>query len=315
MYKGMSLLISSWTQSSLLDKDMSSLQHAVTYGNAPDDSSGMVLTPGGFRQKGLVHHIPAGNTIDGSTGHVIEHDSAGKVVNDHGPVEERTGGLPLMPGNVVVPKDQRAPLGSGWITYADWTNNTGNPLSLYVATWYVPPAPTTNDGQTVFLFNGIQNSTMIYQPVLQWGPSAAGGGAYWAVASWYADGQGGIALHSGLTPVSPGQKLIGVMALTGQSGTLFSYQCQFIGIPNSILPITNVQQLTWLVITLEAYGITQKSDYPNVTDTTFTNIIVQTGYTPPNVTWTPVDAVTDTGQHTVVLSNAYGDGYVIIFYT
>ena len=45
--------------------------------------------------------------------------------------------------------------------------------------------------RTIFLFNGIQNSTSIYQPVLQWGPSAAGGGNFWTVASWYVDGAGG----------------------------------------------------------------------------------------------------------------------------
>lgn len=53
------------------------------------------------------------------------------------------------------------------------------------------------------MFSGIQNSTMIYQPVLQWGESAAGGGNYWGVASWYVDGQGGLALHSNLVRVNP----------------------------------------------------------------------------------------------------------------
>jgi hypothetical protein len=280
----------------------------------PEDSKDLVLTPGGFRHKTLVHSIDLGHRLDGGSGRVVERDAEGKTVADHGVIEERSGNKPLMPNNVVIPKDQIAPFGSGWITYADWTNNTGNPVSLFVATWYVPPAPTTTSGQTIFLFNGIQNSTMIYQPVLQWGPSAAGGGNYWSVASWYADGQGGPAYHSPLTAVSPGQKLIGIMALMSQSGSLFSYECQFLGIPNSLLSIYNVPQLTWLAITLEAYGITKKTDYPNTVDTPFTNIVVQTGYTPPNPVWQPVNAVTDIGQHTVVLSNAYGDGYVVIFY-
>ena len=55
---------------------------------------------------------------------------------------------------------------------------------------------------------------MIYPPVLQWGPSAAGGGNYWAVASWYADGQGGQAFYSQLVQVSnPGDILVGIMTL------------------------------------------------------------------------------------------------------
>ena len=97
--------------------------------------------------------------------------------------------------------------GTGWITYASWSNSTGTPVSSFSTQWYVPPAPIAEDGQIIFLFNGIQNSTMIYQPVLQWGVSAAGGGNYWAVASWYADGQGGPAFHSDLVRVNPGDLL------------------------------------------------------------------------------------------------------------
>ena len=120
--------------------------------------------------------------------------------------------------------------------------------------------------------------------------------------------------HSQLTQVNPGDKLIGVMALTSQSGTQFSCQCQFIGLPNSILPINNVPELSWLCITLEAYRITKGSDYPAALFTAFTNIAVQTGSIIPNPQWTAVDRVTDIGQSTVVLSNAYGDGQVDINY-
>src|ERR1035438_9024047 len=92
---------------------------------------------------------------------------------------------------------------------------------------------------------------MIYQPVLQWGSSAAGGGNYWAVASWYADGQGGQAFYSSLVRVNPGQVLVGVMNETAQSASGFSYNCQFTGIANTSLPIQNVQQLYWCIETLE----------------------------------------------------------------
>jgi hypothetical protein len=92
---------------------------------------------------------------------------------------------------------------------------------------------------------------MIYQPVLQWGSSAAGGGNYWSIASWYVDGQGGPAFHSSLIQIAPGQVLKGVMSQTGQSGGLFSYYCDFEGIANSGYAITNVKQLTWFIVTLE----------------------------------------------------------------
>src|SRR5208282_5843685 len=171
-------------------------------------------------------------------------------------------GEPLMPRALALPPGPVPAFGSGWITNGSWTNNTGTPVSVFSTQWVVPPTPATQSGQLIFLFNGIQNSTMIYQPVLQWGVSAAGGGNYWAVASWYADGQSGHAFHSSLVQVSPGRVLTGIMTETAQSASGFSYNCQFSGIPNTSLPIQNVQQLTWCVETLECYGLQQCSNYP-----------------------------------------------------
>jgi hypothetical protein len=79
-------------------------------------------------------------------------------------------------------------LGSGWIAYTYWNNGTGKSITSFKTRWVVPPAPVSNDGQLIYLFNGIQNYGYNYgilQPVLQWGASPAGGGSYWAVASWY----------------------------------------------------------------------------------------------------------------------------------
>jgi hypothetical protein len=220
-----------------------------------------------------------------------------------------------MPGNVARHPTLVPALGSGWIAYAYWTNNSGHPVTRFATTWVVPPAPATNHNQTIFLFNGIQNATMIYQPVLQWGPSAAGGGAYWAVASWYVDGQGGPAFHSNLVQVNPGDVLLGVMTQTGQSGAQFSYYCEFVNIANTGLTISNVQELTWNIETLEAYNCQQCSDYPDANFTAFTGIDFQTAAGRPAITWTPVNAVTDCGQSARVLSNANPGGEVDIYYT
>ncbi len=145
---------------------------------------------------------------------------------------------------------------------------------------------------------------------MQWGSSAAGGGNYWAVASWYADGQGGQAFHSQLIQVNPGDTLVGVMTLSGQSGSSFSYNCQFQGIANSGLPIQNVQQLTWSVETLEAYGITRCSDYPDTDIITFRGINIQIGSSTPTLSWLPVNAVTDCGYRAIVASNSNQAGEV-----
>jgi hypothetical protein len=197
----------------------------------------LVLTPGGLRPKSQVHKVEPGMVLNASRGALRLLHPSGRVVTELRPVPRRPSGRPLMPFNVVHPPRRVPDFGSGWITYASWTNNTGSPISLFSTNWVVPPDPATQSGQTIFLFNGIQNSSMIYQPVLQWGPSAAGGGNYWAVASWYADGQGGPAFYSQLVQVNPGDVLTGIMTLTGQSPAGFSYNCEFQGIANTGLPV------------------------------------------------------------------------------
>lgn len=140
---------------------------------------------------------------------------------------------------------------------------------------------------------------------------------YWAVASWYADGQGGQAFSSELTQVNPGDILVGVMTLTGQStspaGSLFNYNCQFQGIANSGLLIQNVPELIMAVETLEAYRITKCSDYPATDGMVFWQINIQTGSVIPMRNWTPTNMVTDCNQHAVVLSNTNAEGEVEIY--
>jgi len=284
-----------------------------TLGSA--EAENLVLTPGGYRHESLVNHIEPGHFLDLGSGSLKKMHTSGREVADFGPLPIRPAGEPLMPRNVARHPGLVPDLGSGWIAYAYWTNNSGHPVSRFATTWVVPPAPATDHGQTIFLFNGIQNSTMIYQPVLQWGPSGAGGGSYWAVASWYVDGQGGVANHSNLVRVNPGDVLVGVMTQTGQSGSQFSYNCDFEGIANTSLAISNVQELTWNIETLEAYGVQQCSDYPNANFTAFVGIDLQTSAGRPALSWTPVNAVTDCGQSARVVSNANPGGEVDIYYT
>jgi len=273
-----------------------------------------VLTPGGYRPASQVHLIESGNMLSGDGGRLRLIHPSGGVLSDFGPLPIRPGTAPLHPANVFIPQEKIIPaFGSGWITYVNW-NNTGNPVTSFSTTWTVPPPPATQSGQTIFLFNGIQNSSMIYQPVLQWGSSAAGGGNYWSIASWYVDGQGGPAFHSSLIQVSPGQILKGVMTQTGQSGGLFSYNCDFEGIANSGYAITNVQQLTWFIVTMECYGITKCADYPNTSDSSFRDINIRSGSTNPSIAWTPVNVVQDCGQHAVVVNNSSVNGEVDLYY-
>ena len=289
----------------------------VVAGTLADPPAGeeFVITPGGYRRASQVHALEAGAIVNMADFRVQALHADGRVLADFGHLEVRSAEHPLQPGNIVHPPSLVPAFGTGWITNTGWTNNTGSPITSFSTTWEVPPAPTTQSNQTIFLFNGIQNSTMIYQPVLQWGASAAGGGPYWSVASWYADGQTGTSFHTNLVRVNPGDRLVGVMTQTGHSASGFSYNCQFQGIANTSLPIQNVQELTWANETLEAYGITKVSDYPDCFRTAMTAINLQTGTGHPTINWTVSNTVVDTGQHTVVVSNNTTNGEVDICYS
>ncbi len=260
-----------------------------------------VFTPGGPRHRSLVHEVEKGHAV-----HLA--DGRPRLLN-----------LSTGKANEVAPAGRPGPvpaLGSGWIAYAYWDNVTGDTITSFRTTWKVPPEPSENDTQLIYLFNGIQNygaNVGILQPVLQWGASGGGGGPYWSVASWYvlADGN---AFHTPHVRVGVGDSLVGVMTLSGRSGAMFSYNCEFENVAGTTLPVQNIAELLWCNETLEAYNIADCGDYPATTYTAFRRIEIKTGNATPDVTWTPVDQVTDCGQHAEVVNDSTTDGEVDIYY-
>ncbi|MCW3465735.1 hypothetical protein [Chitinophaga nivalis] len=274
-----------------------------------------VLTPGGWRPKAKVGLVDTDQYLDAQDGRLRKLDRHSKqVLADYGPIEQTKGTEPDYPRNVNVPARHVLPLGSGWITYTHWTNTSGKPISYFSTSWVVPPAPSVPAGQTIFLFNGLQNSNYILQPVLQWGPSAAGGGNYWAIANWYVDGASGPAQYSNLIRVNPGTNLQGIMALTGSSGSNYSYTSSFTGYPSITLAVNNIQQLNWAAESLEAYSVSSCSNYPATPKTRLTNIEIRTGSTQAPLSWTVANPITDCGQHSTVVTNGTPNGVVDVFY-
>ncbi len=276
----------------------------------------LVLTPGGYRPRSMVHQISSDTVVSIVEGRLVQLDSDGGMLASLGDVPTRDGGDPAFPAGVNTNTNAfaqlaPAPFGSGWIAYAGWTVG-GTPISSFSTTWTVPPAPRTSNGQTVFFFNGIQNA-LILQPVLQWGPSAAGGGAYWSIGCWYAAAPPGVSVYSTLVNVNPGDVLTGVMTMTGSSAAGFNYTCVFTGYPSTSITITNQPQLTWANETLEAYAITACSDYPAQRMVSMSNIILQTGAVAPGLTWSPTNSVTDCNQSCTVVSNSASGGEVDLY--
>lgn len=276
-----------------------------------DDHQGQVLTPGGWVSKSQVHHIETGEYLSGEGNRLRRYDRNGKVLADYGAIEQDTRKTPSYPDNAKARGNGVFPLGSGWITYTYWTNNTGSAISYFSTSWTVPPAPAVNSGQTIFLFNGLQNANNILQPVLQWGPSAAGGGNYWAIANWYV---GTNTVYSSLIRVNPGTNLQGVMSLIGGSGSTRSYTSVFTGYPSINLTVNNIPTLYWAAESMEAYSVTTCSNYPNTAKTRLSGIDLRVGGAQAPLSWSVANPVTDCGQHSTVVTQGSPNGIVDIYY-
>ena len=260
-----------------------------------------VLTPGGYRHKSLVHPIGSGEGVARRSGKSRTLNLSTKTVR---------GLLPKLPKGIGIPL-----LGSGWITYASWANTTGQPISLFSTSWTVPPAPATQSGQTIFIFNSLADAAQddIVQPVLQWGAGAPGGGNYWAVASPQRR-KAFPNCSSTLVPVDEGRPLGGKITLTDQSGGSFSSLAEFESIPGTALPVQNITELVTATETLEAYQLSACSDYPNSPGTSMTSIDLRANNSPVLMAWTPTNKVVDCGQKTNIVSNTNPGGQVDLIY-
>jgi hypothetical protein len=275
-------------------------------------SGGMVLTPFGYMPAQHVHFVAENYEISIINNHITKVESnTGKVVEDYGEVTRTKSIYGKQQTDLSV-----APLPSGWITYASWTNDTTTKaITNFKTQWKVPTAPTTHSGQTLFLFNGMQdgfmNTSHILQPVLQWGPSAAGGGLYWAVTNWYVSGIE--AFYGTLIKVTKGQKLEGVMKSTGRNGSLFDYTSLFTGLAkSSSLKVSNAAQLFWAAETLETYNCQKLTDYPPDTKVDMDSIQILKQKTNANIHW--ATTTISPNQHTEVVSNASPGGEVDIYF-
>jgi hypothetical protein len=265
-------------------------------------SQGYVRTPGGFRHKSFVHTLKPGQAVVKRGGKSWLMDLASKSLLE-------------MPAAVVLAQDL-AGLGGGWVTWADWMNTTGVAISSFTTAWTVPPAPATQSGQLVYLFNALEDGTGddILQPVLQWGVSGAGGGDYWAVASWYVDS----ANHAFCTPAIPvnvGDRLTGLITLAIQADASHNYTCQFNGIPGTSLIAQGLFDLVQATETLEVYGLIRASDYPNSRMTAMTGIDLQIDGSPALLNWS-ANVMTNPafGEHTSIVSSGTPGGEVDLCY-
>ncbi|WP_020046790.1 hypothetical protein [Rhizobium leguminosarum] len=168
---------------------------------------------------------------------------------------------------------------SGYVALAVWdpglVHNDKAPFDLFRTTFRVPQNPLESDGQTIFIFPGVQPSATaskkaILQPVLQWGPSASGGANSWSAQSYYVRGTPetglDIGVYSERRDVQPGDPLTAAIRLKevrSVAGKIsYFYSCEFEGIAGTWIGIDVPDPFVQMGVGLELYSAPSCSSLP-----------------------------------------------------
>lgn len=240
--------------------------------NVPEE---YVITPFGYFHPSCVQMVAEGNTLlaDGRIAHQNGIIDAAHVCAY--PHYTSTG--------LLVPVDAKElkeapPEISGWLESVSVTTSAS--YGAIVATWTVPPAPTTNDGQLLYFFPGfedINNVISIVQPVMQWGVGYAGGGNYWLMSSWNCC-ISGITFYSPLLDINVGDTIRGAIlpACTPMKANCPTWNVVSEDVTTSkktTLAKTPADGQVWnwaFGAVSEDYGVVQCSDFPANRGLTFT---------------------------------------------
>jgi len=284
----------------------------------------MVSTPGGLRPQSKIFHVPDGASLHHTSDTVRIISATGETLHTN-QLEKNSGIVhPSFVGEVLTPSRTAAAaraLETGYVAYTYFTNNSdSNPIVSFTTSWTVPPVPKTNHNQLLYLFSALTpaSNDAILQPVLQYGTSGAGGGNYWATASWYLIGSS--TYHSTLVPVQPGQVVggnlamkAGVVPTTASATQSFTYTANFTHSPYASISATTTEMLNWAWAAFEIYSASSTSDLPTG-KTSFSNITMTNfnGQSTP-LNWLTRNDPTD-GLSAQVMANGTPKGQVDIVF-
>jgi len=185
--------------------------------------------------------------------------------------------------------------GSGWQVFAYY--NGTNHLTEFTGNWVVPPNPSSNGGQILYTFNGLVNTYQpgdsdsyldedIIQPVLQYGTTPAGGGNYWAMASWYVTADG-TALFSTVLKVKVADTIFGIMQETTPDHWFISGNDTNSGKSTSLKVSKGATTKfePWAFVTLEVYQVSNCNQYPTNGKILYTNLAITSTSGPETPSW------------------------------
>jgi len=258
------------------------LASTMSYAQVPAESNrpagvpdGYVITPFGYFHPSCVLRLAQGETLL-ADGRVLQH-ADGTLENIPAceyPHYAASGAIAAAGATKA-----ESPTINGWVESSSvMTNSTS--YGEIIATWTVPPAPTSKNGEVVYFFPGMEDSNdvvSIIQPVLGWNMDDTN--TPWTIASWNCC-PNGITVESTPVSVNPGDTIQGTVQSTCSAGT---ESCPTWNITTADVTTggsttlgntpSEGQTFNWAFGgVLEAYNIVQCSDYPPNVSLTFSNI-------------------------------------------
>lgn len=287
----------------------------VDSGSYKIENDEIVYTPAGPALKSNVHLVKRGYYLNVRKCNVqIIQTKTGSVCEEFSNVIPKNRGILFSDSNI-----KSVNYNNGWIEYVQIVPNNNELILSFSTNWIVPSPPTSKSNQTIYLFNAISSMysgvSNILQPVLQWGPSPAGGGNYWAICNWYVSSNNQY-FHDSLIKVNSGDNLHGLVELISKSNdTAFNYVSSFAEIPGSELKVNNIHQLMYAYEALEAYNIQHCTDYPTDDKIKMSNIqITINPVTPSYLSYAWSDNGSDCGQHISIVNSSSTNGEVDIYF-
>jgi hypothetical protein len=237
-----------------------------------------VITPFGYFHPSCVHQLAPGEGVRKDAKAIQHADGSleGLQACAH-PQFNAKGDLTAQNGVPVKTPVNQPAIGHAWIEYSSVTTSTS--FGELVAEWTVPPNPSVNNGQTVYLFPGLEDYAdvvSIIQPVLGWNSDFA---SAWGIASWNCCVAGHV-FEATPKRVNPGDTIYGAMWDTCAAGTLSCPTWDILtedlstGAYSEMVNTSSYgQTFNWAFAgALEVYNISVCGNYPPSNATSFHNL-------------------------------------------
>jgi hypothetical protein len=252
---------------------------------------GYLVTPFGYFHPSCVHQLDKDATLLKDERTVRHADGSFENISACDHPRYRSDGKLITKGSAIAPNDAeintkdvgeaKGPaITHAWIETASVT--TGFFYGELAASWVVPNAPATNDGQIIYLFPGLEdandpNPGTILQPVLGWNAPYTNN---WGILSWNCCVANTV-WYSTPVGVASGDVITGTIKSNCSAGTQSACTSWNVtteditkGHSTTLVDTSSFGQIfNWAFSgALEVYDIAQCSDYPLGGALTFTNV-------------------------------------------